>query len=274
MAKFFRFPWATTGDKTAIPDPTDGSGAVSYSQGFGPDYERDPTTDPLAKRVPRAETNQYIFDITDNLRQYQIYGVPDWYPASANGGVAISYPINARVRHNDLVYRSIVTTNTVEPGTDVTKWVVDAAVANPLANLTQAQSSYLEGAPFSLPDNTVTTLPITSFSDDGQSDWAQVGNTLVCQRSGRYSVSGSFGWATLLGAPVTALTSGARVGGAEYLAVSVRVTSGTLSNVVGGSADVTDFTAGNVVTLYAYQQRGSAVSIYGASRISLQRLTV
>jgi hypothetical protein len=130
MAKFFRFPWATTGDKTEIPDPTDAGGAVSYAQGFGPDYERDPETDPLAKRIPRSETNQYLFDVTDNLRQYQLHGVPDWYPASANGGASISYPIGSRVRHNDLVYASLVTGNTVEPGTDATKWALDDVVQN------------------------------------------------------------------------------------------------------------------------------------------------
>lgn len=127
MAKLIRFPWATSGDRATIPDAVDPSGAVSWTQGFGPDYERDPATDPLAKRVPRAGTNQYLYDLSDNVRQYQLFGVPEWYSAADNGGVAISYPIQSVVRHNDVVYRSIVATNTVEPGTDANKWAVDAA---------------------------------------------------------------------------------------------------------------------------------------------------
>lgn len=127
MAKFFRFPWATTGDKTAIPDPTEGSGVVSYAQGFGPDYEIAPG-DPGWRPVPRAETNQYLFDITDNLRQYQLNGVPDWYPASENGGVAINYPIGSRVRHDGQTWGSLIANNTVEPGTDDTKWAPDEVI--------------------------------------------------------------------------------------------------------------------------------------------------
>lgn len=125
MAKFFRFPFGTSGDRAAIPDDVDPSGEVSYAQGFGPDYEAELGVDPGAKPVPRPESNQLYFDITDALRSMQLAGVSEWFPASANGGAAISYPVNAIVRHNDLVYRSIAATNTVEPGTDPTKWVVD-----------------------------------------------------------------------------------------------------------------------------------------------------
>lgn len=125
MAKFFRFPFGISGDRVAVPDDAQPGGEVSYAQGFGPDYELELGVDPGAKPVPRDETNQIHFDVTDNIRQYQLNGVPDWHPASDNGGVSIPYPLNATVRHNDLVYRSIVATNIVEPGTDPTKWVVD-----------------------------------------------------------------------------------------------------------------------------------------------------
>jgi hypothetical protein len=138
MAKFMRFPWSVSGDRTAVPEATDPSGGVSYTQGFGPDYERDPATDPLAKRVPRAETNQYLFDITDNIRQYQLAGAPTWYDKTNNGGVAISYPINAIVRHNDVVWRSLVSVNTYEPGTDSTKWELQGSI--PFASNSEVQA--------------------------------------------------------------------------------------------------------------------------------------
>lgn len=126
MARFFRFPFGLTGDRNSIPDPVQPGGGVSFTQGFGPDYEIAPG-DPGWKPVPRPETNSLYYDITDNIRQYQLFGAPEWVDASQNGGVAVSYAINAVVRHNDLVYRSLVANNTVEPGTDATKWGLDIA---------------------------------------------------------------------------------------------------------------------------------------------------
>lgn len=124
--KFFRFPWATSGDKATIPNAVQPSGAVSYSQGFGPDYERNPATDPLAKRVPRDESNQLYYDITDNLRAWQVAGLPEWVTSAQNDGSPVSYPINALVRHDQSGafrnYLSLVAANTAEPGTDDTKW--------------------------------------------------------------------------------------------------------------------------------------------------------
>lgn len=125
MARFIRFPWATTGDRVAVPFPTDPSGAVSYAQGFGPDYEIAPG-DPGWKPVPRDETNGLYYDLTDNIRQYQLNGVPDWYPPTENGGTPIAYPLNARVRYTDnLLYRSLVSANTAEPGSNPSQWAVD-----------------------------------------------------------------------------------------------------------------------------------------------------
>lgn len=121
MARFIRFPWATTGDRVEPPFPTDPGGTASYSQGFGPNYEL-PNTDPNYEPVPRDLTNGLYYDLTDNIRQYQLNGSPDWHPATDNGGVAINYPINALVRWNDTLYRSIIANNTVEPGTDPASW--------------------------------------------------------------------------------------------------------------------------------------------------------
>lgn len=133
MAKFFRFPFGLSGDRTAIPDATDPGGSVSYNQGFGPDYELELGVDPGAKPVPRPESNQLYYDLSDNLRQYQLNGVPEWYPAAENGGVAISYPINALVRRNDVIYRSLVATNTAEPGTAPTQWAIEVTTEATLA---------------------------------------------------------------------------------------------------------------------------------------------
>lgn len=117
--KFFRFPWAASGDKIDIPDTVPPSGAVSYPQGFGPDYERNPATDPLAKRVPRDETNQLYYDLTSNLRAWQIGALPEWVTAAQNGGTAVTYPAGSLVRHDQsgafVNYMALIETDG-EPG--------------------------------------------------------------------------------------------------------------------------------------------------------------
>lgn len=115
--KWLRFLFAASGDRTAIPQATDPSGNVSYEQGYGPDYQR-PKTDPLSKNIERDKMNALFFDLTGNVQHYQLNGVPDFVPAADNGGVAVSYPIGARVRDaaTSLIYVSNTAANTGVPG--------------------------------------------------------------------------------------------------------------------------------------------------------------
>lgn len=121
--KYFGVPFAASGDKAVIPVPAQPGGAMSFFEGFGLDYERNPATDPQAKRIPRDETNQLYYDITNELRILQIQGVPDWTPASLNAGSPVSYEAGARVRHSGQNWESLANSNTAEPGTDPAKWV-------------------------------------------------------------------------------------------------------------------------------------------------------
>lgn len=122
LAKFFRFPFAMSGDKATVPDDSQPSGSVSYEDGFGIDYELDPGVDPAAKDVPRDETNQLYFDITTAIKEYQIYGIPDFITTAQNGGAAYPYAQYARVHYSDgFNYESRVAAN-VDLPTDATKW--------------------------------------------------------------------------------------------------------------------------------------------------------
>lgn len=110
MAKFFKIPFAATGDTLAVPDATQPDGSVSYSQGFGPDYQRKTDgSDPLAKTVPRNQTNALFNDLTGAVGEIQLNGVPAWQSAGA------PYPINAIVRHNNKNWTSQVANNSVTP---------------------------------------------------------------------------------------------------------------------------------------------------------------
>lgn len=128
--KRWLFPFAVAGDKTPIPEAVDPAGAVSYPQGWGPDYERDPATDPLAKRIPRLESNQAMYDVTATLKDLQEQGLSWFIAAAQNGGVAFPYIKGARVLYDNAgdigVYESLVDSNTAAP-TDASKWVRDVA---------------------------------------------------------------------------------------------------------------------------------------------------
>lgn len=150
--KFFRSPFAATGDREAVPDTVQGDGSMSYPEGFGIDYERNPASDPAAKRIPREKTNGYLFDVTDNLRQYQTAGFPEWIEPSQNGGVAFAYPLNAYCRWNGgagtdwAVYCAIVDGASLEPGV-AAGWEAEWAVSAPVdpADLKASQDETNQG---------------------------------------------------------------------------------------------------------------------------------
>jgi len=127
MAKFFRYAFGDSGDKTAVPDETQVDGSVSYEQGYGSDYQKNLATDPDAKPYPRPQSNQLYFDITNNLREWQTQAVPEFIDAADNGGVNYPYPIYALVRYDSgsgyKVYESREDSNNTLP-TDATKWRV------------------------------------------------------------------------------------------------------------------------------------------------------
>ena len=125
MARYFRLPFAGQGDKTVFPDNTQADGSLSYNQGYGPDYQRTPGTDPQARRIERNRFNQLIFDITSTLQLYYQEAVPPFITAADNGGTAFQYPKYARVRYDagtgDRLYESLVDDNDDLP-TVTTAW--------------------------------------------------------------------------------------------------------------------------------------------------------
>jgi len=100
MLKFFKNPFAITGTRAAIPDTDPGDDSVNYEEGFTLPYQL-PKTNPLSKNVPRDQTNQLYYDITQELQLLQIHGTPDFITTALNGGVAYSYGIGDRVRYDD-----------------------------------------------------------------------------------------------------------------------------------------------------------------------------
>ncbi|EKT66943.1 phage baseplate protein [Providencia alcalifaciens] len=109
MTKTFKVPFATQGDRTSIPNEVQADGAVSYTQGYGYDYERDQVSDPAAKDIEREKMNGIFHDITEAVGEIQNYGFPKW----AEEGKP--YPIRAIVYHKNKVWQSKIENNEVEP---------------------------------------------------------------------------------------------------------------------------------------------------------------
>lgn len=118
---YYIFPFGQSADDlTTIPQSPAVGGGVSYHNGWTALYEEDLNTDPTAKPIPRGQTNQLFYDITNNIQEYQQYGSPNWITALDNGGSSFEYPIYARVYYLGVVYENQVAANTATPGADTT----------------------------------------------------------------------------------------------------------------------------------------------------------
>jgi len=125
--RYFQIPFAFAGDQTPVENALQPSGVVSFNQGWTFDYQRDQSTDPLAKPIDRTEMNYIISVITDNLCQYQQNGFPEFITADNNGGTPYPYSQGAFVLWSASgnppfsTFVSLVDNNTSTPG-DVSRW--------------------------------------------------------------------------------------------------------------------------------------------------------
>jgi len=127
--KFFTIPFANSGDTAVIPNAIQPSGSISYTQGFTVNYTFDPNTNPAALEVPRLETNQIFLDTTTALKQYQVFGTPNFISTSDNLGTPYPYDTYCRALYDDgsnglRPYISLSDSNSTLP-TDTSNWIVD-----------------------------------------------------------------------------------------------------------------------------------------------------
>lgn len=121
MSKYFNIPFATSGDKTTIPD-TDPGGNVNYTQGYTSDYELEQGVDPSAKDIPRQSENQFKFDVTDAIKEIQEYSI-------LNYRVDVDYPVGAvAVGSDGTTYKVLIangpSSSVVDPVGDLTgTWI-------------------------------------------------------------------------------------------------------------------------------------------------------
>ena len=119
MAKYFITPFASSGNKTDIPNSTAGN-EVNYLTGYGEKYSADPDPsspnyDPDALYVEAENENQIKFDITENLKLWQENLYPEFITSVKNDGVPFSYGRGMKVSLSGVNYISLVDDNTSEP---------------------------------------------------------------------------------------------------------------------------------------------------------------
>lgn len=119
MVKKFTIPFASQGDANDIPDALQVDGKVSFTQGFGYDYER-PYDDPQAKDISREDMNGIFKAITSAVGELQTLGASEW-------SSAISYPKGSIVYFEKDLYISQVDDNQNEPPQS---WVSITSIAN------------------------------------------------------------------------------------------------------------------------------------------------
>ena len=184
MLKFLRVAFGLSGTRAPVPDSADPSGAVSYVEGYGTDYQR-PKTDPLSKNIERDKMNQLFFDWTTAIQELQANGVPDFITSALNGGSPFSYANRAICRYTDgKLYMSLVAANTSLP-TDTSKWVQFDGAILAYANFTSyATLRAYNGASLNA---TVTGVGIAGqfWRDPSDSISADNGGTVIVDMLGR-----------------------------------------------------------------------------------------
>lgn len=162
MTSLIKVPFASSGDKTAVPD-TDTGGSVNMTQGYGQNYSLDPATDPSAKRIEREKMNWLFNIITSAINEIQVSGVTPFITSTDNGGSPFSYGKGAIVSLGGAVYQSLTAANaTTPPGAS---WSLIPEKIQPLDATLTALASLIGGAdklPYFNGDDSAALTALTS----------------------------------------------------------------------------------------------------------------
>ncbi|HIF7991373.1 TPA: phage baseplate protein [Morganella morganii] len=195
MTKIFKIPFATQGDRTAVPDDVQADGSLSYTQGYGYDYERDQATDPAAKDIEREKMNSLFHDITGAVGEIQAFGMPVW----AEEGKP--YAIRSVVYHNKKAWQSKIENNKTEPATgtawtelkaDMTAGDVGAYTKGEADQKFQPLGNYLPaGYSYSKAESDTNYQPKGNYAPAG--NYAMKGDSYTkAEGDGRYQAKGNY----------------------------------------------------------------------------------
>ena len=127
-----------------------------------------------------------------------------------------------------------------------------------------------ESSGYAIANSLVTTLPLTSFADDGQADFTVSGNTIICARAGRYVVLGNFGVNSNPNL-MYAATMGLRRASIDAFSSSLSMGAQYIYQNYGGGADILDIAVGDVFSLWGYQVSSGTLTLTLANRVAFLR---
>lgn len=250
VSNYFDTVFGVDGTLTTVPDAVQSDGSVSYTQGYGPDYQLTPGTSG-AKYPGIGDINQIFNDITTALQQYQQNGIPPFITSAMNGGTAFSYAKYATVLYNGTAYISNTAANTDTPPSS--KWnqislssvnqftggtSTGSANAQVLASLNPATgfSTSVNGQSITFTagyTNTgSTTLAITSPSVSAQTIQKLSGGSLVNLTGGEITATDNVTVSWNLSAGVFVLQTSGGLGSMAPLNIGNNMANDTNGNAV------------------------------------------
>lgn len=162
---YYAYPFGQNADDlTSIPTAAAVDGSVSYFSGWTDPYEYNLLTNPDALPIPRGQTNQLMYDITNNIQQYQQLGIPAFITSSDNQGSAFPYAKWAWALYDALdgkgpqPYYSLIDSNTNLP-TITAAW----RLATNLVSSIMLQSSLANFAIDTGTANTYVASPVVPY---------------------------------------------------------------------------------------------------------------
>ena len=176
MTSLIKIPFASSGDKTAVPD-TDSGGGVNMTQGYGQAYSLDPATDPSAKRIERDKMNWLFNRITSAINEIQTGGVAPFITTSDNGGTPFVYGKGAIVLLNGVTYQSMEDANTTTP--PGAKWSTLANLNNALSRSNPFGDIASDGA--TAISTALSNLGLTYTSSINSPGWYKLPGGLIIQ---------------------------------------------------------------------------------------------
>lgn len=277
---FFKIPFADEGDKVLIPVETQPDGSVSFTTGWGFDYQRDPDplVDPLTKPVPRDQTNFLMNALSGALGQMQYTGgAPLWSAErAAQPGVygGTGYPKDARVYWEGNVWTSFVNDNDTEPGTDGPGgepfWFPNPSLDPTIRAIAQLDPTTNQMVYFTAL-NQAAVASITSFGRDMLAAANPAAGLSVLGVLAGFSMNSSgINFPNIFGDPSLPANGGLKV---RWGSITIPATAGFILSVLpnrclGGSATIAGNTPSNRFAPQL-QISGNQASIFNSNSVSV-----
>ncbi len=285
------------GDLATVPDAVQVDGTVSYTQGWGGDYEL-PVGNPSRLTIPRDQSNQLMYDVTSAIQQYQQKGTPLFITTVMNRGTPFSYSQGDQVISAGVRYTSLVDSNTTTPpgaswgtgvtvplgGTGVASFTAYAPIFGGTTSTAALQSGTVgsagqvltsngAGALATFQDNTIVVLEammpigfVVSFTIStnpnsiyGFGTWTAITDKFLVAHGSTYTSTGGAATATLAANNIPTITGTLNSGAGTGVCVSSAANGASVS---GGLLSSSGTSTNNTVTFTSTNTGGGSPTAF------------